>query len=77
MPLVRVSEETKEALDRAAASRGISINDVIATFMKTKSPGPSPQGLGPNDEYRVQCLEAAMRNRGIDLDAELTRVSKT
>ena len=71
--LVRVDEETKGLIDEIRKANKISANEVIRRMLKREdlTPPKSQTSLNPNDEYRMQCLEAAFANRGINPEKEL------
>ena len=71
--MVRVDNETKELIDSIRAANRISANEVIKKMIKREklTPPKSETTLNPNDEYRLQRLEAFFSNKNIDLDKEM------
>ena len=69
MSLIRVSEETKDHIDKIRLANRISADEVVSRLIKRESMTPPPaKGLSPNDEYRLQRIEAFFELRKIDLD---------
>ena len=69
MSLIRVSEETKDHIDKIRLANRISADEVVSKLIKKESMTPPPaKGLSPNDEYRLQRIEAFFELRKIDLD---------
>ena len=69
MSLIRVSEETKDHIDKIRLANRISADEVVSKLIKRESMTPPPaKGLSPNDEYRLQRIEAFFELRKIDLD---------
>ena len=79
MSLIRVSDETKSRIDAMRLANNISAGQVISKLIGdeplTTPPanGPPANGLSPNDEYRIQCIEAFFSNSKVDLDKELQK----
>ena len=69
MSLIRVSEETKDHIDKIRLANRISADEVVSKLIKRESMAPPPaKGLSPNDEYRLQRIEAFFELKKIDLD---------
>ena len=69
MSLIRVSEETKDHIDQIRLANRISADEVVSKLIKREAMTPPPaKGLSPNDEYRLQRIEAFFELRKIDLD---------
>lgn len=69
MSLIRVSEETKDHIDQVRLANRISADEVVSKLIKRESMTPPPaKGLSPNDEYRLQRIEAFFELKKIDLD---------
>ena len=69
MSLIRVSEETKDHIDQIRLANRISADEVVSKLIKREAMTPPPaKGLSPNDEYRLQRIEAFFELKKIDLD---------
>ncbi len=74
MSLIRVSDETKSRIDAMRLANNISAGQVISKLIGDEPlTTPPANGLSPNDEYRIQCIEAFFSNSKVDLDKELQK----
>ena len=69
MSLIRVSEKRKDHIDKIRLANRVSADEVVSKLIKKESMTPPPaKGLSPNDEYRLQRIEAFFELKKIDLD---------
>lgn len=78
MSLIRVSDETKSRIDAMRLANNISAGQVISKLMGDEPlTPPAANGLSPNDEYRIQRIEAFFSNNKVDLDKEIKKYEST